>query len=709
MVTKRGRHRAPAGAHPVEHGQPARERAPGAGAARGPAVATRASRSSSTGADRAERPNLVATPARARRRARRSACSPTSTPCCATPEEWQHDPWSGDLADGFVWGRGALDMKSQTAAEVAAAIRLAQSGWRPARGDLLVVAVVDEETGGARGRAVALREPPRPRALRLPAQRGRRRGHPVRRAPRLRRLRRREGRLPLHAHHRRRRRPRVDPEDRRQRAAQARAAAPGDGATASPRYDVTDGPRALLEGLGVGRRRGPDRRARAAQRDDPRLGAARRADARRHARADAGRTPRRRSTSSRRSAELEVDCRVPPGLGEETARRRIEEVLGDDGYRLEFSEQVVGNASPVESPLMDAIRDWVADAEPDAAVVPTILPGLHRLADVPRRVPRLRRLRLLPAAPPDRSTRPRRSSTPPTSASTCATSSGRRDFFDVRDQEDARMSDETDKLRLGGMALRNGLLVHGPTHWAAAVRATDGTIAPRVRAPSRASRRLDGVPACAASRGWPRRWRSSRSSSAHLPRGAAAVRAGARRRRRGAARRSAPALLRRAPRAARSAARRRPPRSRSCPSLVALRAGELAAYHGAEHKAIGEYEPGTRGPRPRSTTAAARHLMAPLLASNLAGRRAAQARRSRSPRRWPAARSRSRRSASRSRSSAGPSATPTPRRARALQASRATSCSACIGTREPTAEQLEVGRAALDEILRAEGAADGDA
>src|ERR1700754_1595068 len=37
-------------------------------------------------------------------------------------------------------------------------------------------------------------------------------------------------------------------------------------------------------------------------------------------------------------------------------------------------------------------------------------------------------------------------------------------------------TDTTDKLRLGGMALRNGLLVHGPKHWAAAVRADDGTI-----------------------------------------------------------------------------------------------------------------------------------------------------------------------------------------------------------------------------------------
>ena len=35
---------------------------------------------------------------------------------------------------------------------------------------------------------------------------------------------------------------------------------------------------------------------------------------------------------------------------------------------------------------------------------------------------------------------------------------------------------ETEKLRLGGMALRNGLLIHGPTHWAAAVRDRDGGI-----------------------------------------------------------------------------------------------------------------------------------------------------------------------------------------------------------------------------------------
>jgi acetylornithine deacetylase/succinyl-diaminopimelate desuccinylase-like protein len=74
-------------------------------------------------------------------------------------------------------------------------------------------------------------------------------------------------------------------------------------------------------------------------------------------------------------ARLQVDCRVPPGLGEEQALARIREVLGQEGYRIDFSERVVGNASPVESPLMDAIRGWIETNDPGATVVPVILPG----------------------------------------------------------------------------------------------------------------------------------------------------------------------------------------------------------------------------------------------------------------------------------------------------------------------------------------------
>ena len=54
----------------------------------------------------------------------------------ADPSEWQHDPWSGQLADGFLWGRGSLDMKSQVAAEAVAAVSMARDGWRPVQGAL---------------------------------------------------------------------------------------------------------------------------------------------------------------------------------------------------------------------------------------------------------------------------------------------------------------------------------------------------------------------------------------------------------------------------------------------------------------------------------------------------------------------------------------------------------------------------------------------
>ena len=51
----------------------------------------------------------------------------------AAPDEWSRDPWSGDLADDHVWGRGALDMKNQVAASAVAIASLAREGFvRPA-------------------------------------------------------------------------------------------------------------------------------------------------------------------------------------------------------------------------------------------------------------------------------------------------------------------------------------------------------------------------------------------------------------------------------------------------------------------------------------------------------------------------------------------------------------------------------------------------
>jgi len=68
----------------------------------------------------------------------------------ADPAEWDRDPWSGDLVDGEVWGRGALDMKGQVAASAVALASLQREGFAPS-GDLLFVSVADEEVGGVGG------------------------------------------------------------------------------------------------------------------------------------------------------------------------------------------------------------------------------------------------------------------------------------------------------------------------------------------------------------------------------------------------------------------------------------------------------------------------------------------------------------------------------------------------------------------------------
>ncbi len=66
------------------------------------------------------------------------------------PAGWQRDPFGGELVDGIVWGRGAIDMLNLTATMAVATRRLAASGFRP-RGTLIYLAVADEEAGGFHG------------------------------------------------------------------------------------------------------------------------------------------------------------------------------------------------------------------------------------------------------------------------------------------------------------------------------------------------------------------------------------------------------------------------------------------------------------------------------------------------------------------------------------------------------------------------------
>jgi len=319
-----------------------------------------------------ERPNLVA-------RLRGVADGPTLCllshvdTVLATPADWSHDPWSGDLADGCVWGRGALDMKSQTAAEVVAALSLAREGWRPASGDLLVVVLVDEEVGGALGAMwICEQHPDEVRCDYLvnegagpviPFDGGRVYGVCVAEKGVFRFRVLTDG-IAGHASI-----PTIG-DNALLKMAPLLARMAG----RQPGLDLTDGARALLAGLGeacdgdpaaaLERLRARD--AGLAMLVEPLLGVTL-APTRIHASDKINVIPS--------SAELSVDCRVPPGLGEEHALARIREVLGEDGYRLEFTEKVVGNQSPVDSPLMEAIERWIGEHDPGARVVPTILPG----------------------------------------------------------------------------------------------------------------------------------------------------------------------------------------------------------------------------------------------------------------------------------------------------------------------------------------------
>jgi len=67
-----------------------------------------------------------------------------------TPQNWTRDPFGGELVNGEVWGRGAVDMLNLTASQAVALKTLVRRGWRP-RGTLVYLACADEEAGGALG------------------------------------------------------------------------------------------------------------------------------------------------------------------------------------------------------------------------------------------------------------------------------------------------------------------------------------------------------------------------------------------------------------------------------------------------------------------------------------------------------------------------------------------------------------------------------
>lgn len=267
------------------------------------------------------------------------------------------------------------------------------------------------------------------------------------------------------------------------------------------------------------------------------------------------------------------------------------------------------------------------------------------------------------------------------------------------DMADTAADAPRERLRLGGMALANGLLVQGPSHWAASVRKPDGTVVTRSGRLPRMGKAVDELPGV---RGVVRITESfailpvirAKMPEARFPFERASVAAAA------------------AGTAALSIALRRAGGRKlstdlavsmlgMVPALVSLRSGSVAEYHGAEHKAIAAYESGGEAAeQEKEHDRCGSHLVAPMFISSLAGDALL---RKVLTHYSPAAQA--------AVALAGVAGSvemfawadrhPDSRFARWFHAP-GFELQRLMGTREPSSEQLAVGKAAIDELLRVE-------
>jgi acetylornithine deacetylase/succinyl-diaminopimelate desuccinylase-like protein len=291
----------------------------------------------------------------------------------ANPEDWTVDPWSGELRDGCVWGRGALDMKDQVACEVAAAIALTEEGWRPESGELMIVVTADEEAGATVGAKWLCEEQPDlvrcdyvvneggGQVLRVGdtslygvcvAEKGVFRFTLTTNG--------RAGHASI---------PRIADNALTKMAPIIQALGTASHGPLSLEPEVAS----LVTALGIGTS-DAEVALTSLGRIDPRLAIML------EPLMGVTFSPTMINASIKVNvipahAHLKVDCRVPPGDGEDAVREALAGIVGDGDWTLSFDEQVVGNRSPAESPLMDAIRSFIEREDPGAVVAASGLPG----------------------------------------------------------------------------------------------------------------------------------------------------------------------------------------------------------------------------------------------------------------------------------------------------------------------------------------------
>jgi acetylornithine deacetylase/succinyl-diaminopimelate desuccinylase-like protein len=286
--------------------------------------------------------------------------------------EWSVDPWSGEVRDGCVWGRGALDMKGQVAANAVAVATLAREGFRPA-GDLVMAATADEEVGTSDfGLSWLCRE--HPEAVRAEycvneggGDRAVVNGRPVylcavaekTSAPFLLRVHGRSGHASMpgiadnalvRAAHLVARLGDLEAERRLVPETEAFFAALFGEAPSLEHIDRLVGELdASLAGM-----------------VEPMLSMTV--------------SPTMIQASRKRNVvpavcDVTCDCRLLPGQSQAEAEAAIRAALGEDGYELGWLENVGGSRSSPHTPLWAAIEGWIGREEPGAAVVPVVLPG----------------------------------------------------------------------------------------------------------------------------------------------------------------------------------------------------------------------------------------------------------------------------------------------------------------------------------------------
>jgi len=298
----------------------------------------------------------------------------------ADPVEWSRDPWSGDIVDDHVWGRGALDMKNQVAAIAVAFASLAREGFRPA-GDLVFIAAADEEVGKSFGLEWLCQE--HPEAVRVDyaineggGERVELGGSPYYLCASAEKM--------------------TAPFRLRVHGRSGHASMPGIADNAL----VKAAP--LVEALGAFRPEpevGPEVEAFLAtvlgEQLPPEQVLARLAEIDPLAveliepLLSLTLSPTIIAASERRNVipatcDVTVDCRLLPGTTPEDVEPVIRRVLGEGDYDLEFLERWGGTRSSMETPLWDAIERWVGETEPGAKVAPMCCAGFtdsHWLRD----------------------------------------------------------------------------------------------------------------------------------------------------------------------------------------------------------------------------------------------------------------------------------------------------------------------------------------